>query len=347
MKSINTHPFKAIAAAVLAVGLIVPAAGPASAQAITLRFSQWIPVAHVSQGPGLHKLFEDIAKATEGRVKIEPTAQALGAPPRNMQLAVDGISDVAWGLHGYTPGTYPLSEMVELPFLTKNVEANSVAYWRVFKAMFEKTGMHPATVHTLAVHVHPAGQIYANKKVIRSLDDFKGLRLRATNTVSMEAFKMFGATPLPMPVTQLRDALSKGIADGTSFLDEGVFGFRIEEFVTSTTRIPGGLFNASFFLVINKGKWDAIAKKDQDAITALTGETLLRRMGKLWDAEEALSADKLKARGVTWVIADAAMMAKLDESLAPFEKKWIDDAKAKGVDGAAALRMFRAEVAKN
>lgn len=343
MKSINTHPIAAIAAVVLFASI----AGPASAQNMVMRYSQWIPAAHITQSAGLHKFFEDVAKATEGRVKIEPTAQALGAPPRNMQLAVDGISDIAWGLHGYTPGTYPLAELVELPFLTKSTEANSVAFWRVFKAVFEKTGMHPAGVHTLTVHVHPAGQIYANKKVIRSLDDFKGLRLRATNTVSMEAFKMFGATPLPMPVTQLRDALSKGIVDGTSFLDEGVFGFKIEDFVTSTTRVEGGLFNASFFLVMNKGKWDAISKKDQDAIMALAGETLARRIGKLWDSEEAVSGDKLKARGVTWVNADTAMMAKLRESLAPFEKKWIDDARAKGVDGAAALRMFREEVAKN
>ena len=332
-----------IAAALLLASL----AAPVFAQSAALRFSQWIPVAHVSQGPGLHKFFEDVGKATEGRVRIEPTAQALGAPPRNMQLAVDGISDLAWGLDSYTPGTYPLSEMVELPFLTRNVEANSLAYWRVYKALFEKAGMHPPGVHTLAVHVHPAGQVYANKKVIRSLDDFKGLRLRATNTITTDAFKMFGATPLPMPVTQLRDALSKGIADGTSFLDEGVFGFKIEDFVTSTTRFEGGLFNASFFLVINKGKWDAITKKDQDAITALAGETLVRRMGRLWDAEEVASGAKLKARGVTWVDADAAMMAKLRESLAPFEKKWIEDARGKGVDGVAALRMFREEIAKN
>ena len=333
---------------VVAAGAMVAlAAAPAAAQNVTLRYSQWIPVSHPTQGGGLHRYFAEVAAATQGRVKIEPTAQALGAPPRNMQLAVDGISDVAWGLHSYTPGTYPLSEMAELPFLTRNTEANSVAFWRVYKAFFEKAGMHPAGVHTLTVHTHPAGQIYTYKKTIRTLDDFKGLRLRATNTVSTDAFKMLGATPLPMPVTQLRDALSKGIADGTSFLDEGVFGFRIEDFVTSTLRIDGGLFNATFFLVINKAKWDAISKQDQDAITALSGETLSRRIGKLWDVEEAISADKLKARGVTYIGADAAMMAKLREMLGPFEAKWIADAKAKGVDGAAALKMFREEIARN
>jgi TRAP-type C4-dicarboxylate transport system substrate-binding protein len=336
---------RSIAVSLLAAGSV--AAAPAVAQqTMVLRFSQWIPAAHFTHAQGFHKYFDDIAKATEGRVKIEPTAQALGAPPRQMQLAVDGIADVAWGAHGYTPGTFPLSELLELPFVTKNTEANSVAYWRIYKAMFEKTGMHPAGVHVLALHVHPAGHVYNNRKAIRTVDDFKGLKLRTVNNSTTDSFKAFGAIPLPMPSTQARDALSKGIADGTAFTDEAIFNFRIEEFIKHATRIPGGLYNTSFFMVMNKAKWDAIAKKDQDAIMALSGEALARRLGKLWDAEETAAADKLKARGVEYLAADAAMIAKMRELLAPQEKKWVEDAKAKGVDGAAALKMLRDELTK-
>jgi TRAP-type C4-dicarboxylate transport system substrate-binding protein len=337
---------KARLAAISFLAAGMGAAAPAAAQNMVLRFSQWIPAAHFTMSQGFHKYFEEIAKITEGRVKIEPTAQALGAPPRQMQLAVDGISDVSWGPHGYTPGTYPLTEIVELPFMTKNAEANSVAYWRVYKAMFEKTGMHPAGVHTLGLHVHPAGHVYNNKRSIKTLDDFKGLKLRTINNSTTDSFKAFGAIPLPMPATQMRDALSKGIADGTGFTDEGIFNFKVEDFVKFATRIPGGLYNTSFFMVMNKAKWDAIAKKDQDAIMTLSGEALGRRIGKLWDAEENAAADKLKARGVDYVTADAAMIAKIREIVAPQEKKWLEDAKAKGVDGVAALKMFRDEVAK-
>ncbi|MFN0301714.1 MAG: TRAP transporter substrate-binding protein [Burkholderiales bacterium] len=333
-------------AALSILGLGVCAAGPAAAQNVTLRFSQWVPAAHFTMSQGFHKYFEDVARVTEGRVKIEPTAQALGAPPRHMQLAVDGISDVSWGVHGYTPGTYPLAEIVELPFITKNAEVNSSAYWRVYKAMFEKTGMHPAGVHTLTLHVHPAGHVYNNKRAIRTVDDFKGLKLRTINNSTTDSFKALGAIPLPLPATQMRDALSKGIADGTGFTDEGIFNFRVEEFVKHATHIPGGLYNTSFFMVMNKAKWDAISKKDQDAIMAISGEVLARRIGKLWDAEENISGDKLKARGVEYLTADAAMLGKMREIFAGQEKKWLEDAKAKGVDGAAALRMFRDELAK-
>ncbi len=330
-----------IGAAALALG-----ASAAAAQTTTLRYNNWIPATHFIIADGFVKYFEDIAKATEGRVKIELTAQSLGAPPRQMQLAVDGIADIAWGVHSYTPGTYPLAEMVELPFIGHGADKDSVAYWRVYKAMFEKTGMHPASVHTLGVHVHPPGNVYNSKQPIRTVDDFKGLKLRTANASTTVAFEKFGAVPITMPVTQLRDSLSKGVVDGTMFTSEGFINFRIADLIKHGTLIEGGLYSQSFFLVMNKKKWDALPEKDRAAIDKLSGEALARRIGKRWQDEENAGHDKLRQAGVQLVKADAAMMAKMKEALAHIEKAWIEKAKEKGVDGAAAIKMLKDEAGK-
>jgi TRAP-type C4-dicarboxylate transport system substrate-binding protein len=332
----------ALAAALSVTAL---AASPAAAQT-TLRFNNWIPPTHFIIKDGYVKYFEDIAKATEGRVKIEMTAQSLGAPPRQMQLAVDGIADIAWGVHSYTPGTYPLAEMVELPFIGHGADKDSVAYWRVYKAMFEKTGMHPAAVHTLAVHVHPPGHIYNSKRAIKTVEDFKGLKLRAANATTTVAFEKFGASPITMPVTQMRDALSKGVIDGTMFTSEGVINWNITDFIKHTTIVDGGLYSQSFFIVINKKKWDALPDKDRALIDKLSGEALAKRIGVLWQTEENAGLDRLRKAGVEVTKADAAMMAKMREQLAAIEKDWIEKAKAKGVDGAAAIKMLKDEAAK-
>jgi len=121
-----------VAAAVVA-GATLAVPQPVSAEKLFLRYSQWLPPGHWTQRPLMHKWFREIEKATEGRVVIQATAKGLGAPPRQYQLAVDGVADVVWVVHGYTPGSFPLTEMSELPFITKSAEANSVAYWRVFK----------------------------------------------------------------------------------------------------------------------------------------------------------------------------------------------------------------------
>ena len=78
--------------------------------------------------------------------------------------------------------------------------------------------MHNA-VHTLTVHVHPAGNLYNTKREITKLDDFKGLKIRIPNRMVSEALKMYGGVPVAGPVTQIRNGLAKGVYDGTGFTD--------------------------------------------------------------------------------------------------------------------------------
>ncbi len=331
------------AAALAAAALAVPQA--ASAEKLFLRYSQWIPPGHWSQRALLHKWFREVEKATEGRVDIRATAKGLGAPPRQYQLAVDGIADVVWVTHGYTPGSFPLSEMPELPFMTKSAEANSVAYWRVFKKIFEPAGMH-RDVHTLTVFLHVPGQIYNNKRAIGTLEDIKGLKLRIPNNTTSNALKLLGGVPMAAPVTKLRDGLAKGVFDGTTLTDEAIYAFKIGKFVKFATHIPGGLYNVSFAMAMNKGKWNKISSKDQITIMAAAGEVLGgHRIARTWDEREQWAPSQLKKDGVTWTTLKGKPLAELKMKLAVYEENWIKKAAKSGVDGAAALKMFREEIA--
>ena len=135
------------------------------AETTILRYSAWLPATYFMHKNALYKYFEDIEQVTEGRVKVEISAAPLGPAPRT------------WGLHGYTPGTFPLSEMVELPFNSTNAVENSAAYWKVFKKYFEPAGMHKG-VHTLTVHTQPPGQIFSSKQAITEASNFEGLKIR-------------------------------------------------------------------------------------------------------------------------------------------------------------------------
>lgn len=313
-------------------------------EAQTFRYSQWIPTGHFTQKNIMHPWLKEIEKATDGRVKIQPTAKALGAPPRQYQLAKDGISDLSWGPHGYTPGVHPLSEMAELPFITKSTEANSVAYWRVFKKYLQPAGMHKG-VHTLGVHVHPAGHLYNNKRKVTKLEDLKGIKFRIPNRMVSEALKIFGAVPVAGSVTQLRNGLAKGVYDGSGFTDDAVIAFKITKFVKYVTRFPGGLYNTSFYAVMNQRAWDKISAGDKKIVMNLSGEAFSKRMGGIWDQYDAKAPAQLKADGATFQELTGDALAAAKSKLAGFEANWLAKASKKGVDGVAALKMFRAEVA--
>ncbi len=334
--------------AVLAVAVVMNTAtisDAGAAERMFLRYSQWLPAAWWGQSKMLYPWFKQVEKATDGRVTIQPTAKGLGAPPRQNQLIVDGIADVAWVVHGYTPGVFPLSEMVELPFITRSAEANAAAYWKVFNKVFKPAGMHKDS-HVLTTFLHVPGNIYNSKREVAKLADFRGLKIRIPNSVTSDALKLLDAVPIAAPVTKLRDGLAKKVFDGTAFTSEAVEAFKISKFIKHATIIPGGIYNVSFAITMNSAKWNKISAKDKATIMNLAGANLgARGFGRHWDKRDAEAPAKLKADGVTYNTLSGDALAGLKAKLAVFEQRWIVKAKAAGVDGPATLKMFRAEVA--
>lgn len=314
--------------------------GIANAEQVVLRYTEWLPPTYFMNQHGLYPYFAEIEKVTEGRVKVEVSAAPLGPPPRNYQLAMDGVADLAWGLHGYTPGTFPLSELVELPFHSADAESDSVAYWRVFKEFFEPADMHPG-VHTLTVHVQAAGQIYNNKRPILKTEDLAGLKIRATNSGVSGSIERLGGTPIGLPVTEMREALEKGIVDGVSLTDEALFNFRISEFIKYGMAVPGGFYNASMFLVVNEDSWNRISSSDQAAITAISGEVLASKLGRVWQDEQDAATEKANAGGIEISVPDSTLLDYLHSKLDPLEQEWLTKAGAQGIDAEAALAAYR------
>lgn len=327
--------------ALIGVCLSTILAPQAFAENVVLRYSNWLPPTFHIQQRVLYPYFDEIEKITEGRVKVELSAGPLGPPPRNYQLVADGVAGMVWSLHGYTPGTFPTSELVELPFHSTDAEANSVAYWNVFKEFFEPANMHPG-VHTLTVHTQPAGQVFNSVRAIESASDFEGLKIRSTNSGIANALTELGATPIGMPVTQMRDALAKGIVDGVSLTDEALYNFNIANLVKYELAVPGGLYNASMFLIVNQSLWDKISPEDQAAIMAISGEKLARDIGRAWQDEQDQAREKVVADGIQINEAEGPLLDYINDKLSGLDGAWKAKMDELNIDGEAAMKAYRA-----
>lgn len=318
---------------------------PAHAEQVTLNYNQWFPNGHWSQAQGLHKWFEEIAKVTEGRVTVQASAKPLAPPNRNYQAVIDGVADVAWGPHGYTPGVFPLTEVAELPFITKDAGKSSIAFWRLWKKHIEPTGMQSDVV-TLGMHVTAGGNISMRDKPVTTLAEMKGKKLRVPTPVVGRVLQANGVVPVSGSLTELREMLSRGIVDGTVISDELVTGFKVDQEVHGVTHIPGGIFSNTAFIIMNKVKWNQIAPKDQEAILAISGEALSHRMGALWQENDLAAREAFKKRlGANYVEADAAFLAELDKAFSGELDAWKKIATAKGVDAEAAIAYYNSEIA--
>jgi len=318
--------------------------GNSFAADVTLRYNQWFPSQHWSQKDGLYKYFEEIEKVTEGRVKVRPSAKPLAPPTKNYQAVLSGIADIAWGPHGYTPGAFLLTEMVEFPFLTHDAGVSSRAYWRTYKQFFEPTGMQNGVV-TLAMHVTSGGNIHMRTEAISKPEDFSGQKVRVQTSVLGSALKSLGAVPISGSLPELREFLSRGVIDGTMLSDELLYGFKVHKYIKKVTRIPGGIFTNSAFIIMNKKKWESINEKDRLAIMEISGEKLSERMGRLWHENDIEAREKLKkSLGDDYQVASESLIKAINKSFEEGRKSWFKKAKEEGIDGQQALDYYQDQV---
>jgi TRAP-type C4-dicarboxylate transport system substrate-binding protein len=313
---------------------------------VVLTASTWVPPTHVLSMTQA-KWCEEVAQATSNRVRCNILPKAVVAPPATIDGVRDGLADLSFTVHGYTPGRFTLTQVAELPFLGDSAEANSVAYQRIFDRHLSKLGEHKG-VKVLAVFTHGPGIIFNTKRPITSLADMQGLKFRVGGGMVNEVGKALGANVTLRPAPESYEMLSSGVMDGTFFPAESVESFRLDKLVKHRTTFPGGLYNTSFVFIMNEATWARIPKADQDAIAKLTGEYAARMFGRGWDNVDRRANAFMQTGGVVLTQASKPFVDEVRSRTAGLEQKWIADAKAKGLaNPEQVLREFRAEIAKN
>lgn len=335
--------FRNATAAVLVLGCTIVT--PSAFAETTLRLSSWLPPGHPIVRDMIMPWAKQVEEATQGRVKVNVLPKPLGKPPAHFDLAKDGVAEVTYGVHGYQPGRFLLTKAVEMPFLGDSAESTSVAYWRVYKQFMEKANEHDG-VTLLSVFTHGPGHMYNSKRAIGNLEDLDGLKIRVGGGVVNDVSQAIGATPLLKPAPQSYELMSNGVADGVFFPGESIASFKLTKLVRYGTLIPKGLYNTSFFLVMNTKAFNALSEQDQAAIMEVSGENFARLSGKAWDNVDKIGIAKMKEDGVVLSTASDALVDQIKKATAGIEQAWIDESKSKGVDGAAIMNALRAEITK-
>lgn len=333
--------FATLAATLLAGALV---SAPAQSET-TLTMSSWLPPSHIITKDMMMGWAKQVESATQGRVKVRLLPKAVASPPGTFDAVRDGLADVSLSVHGYTPGRFPMTKMAEFPFLGDSAEAISVAYYRTYMKHMAKLDEHKGLV-LLGLMTHGPGQIYMTKQKVTSLSDLANQKIRVGGGVVVDITKAIGAVPLLKPASETYEVLKSGIADGIFFPKDSVPAFKLVPLINHMTVVPGGLYNVSFGLWMNEAKFKGLPKADQDAIMKVSGENFARMAGKVWDGADDAGLKSMQAGSIIVRTASPELVAEIKAKTDPLEKAWYAEAKAKGIDGAAVMAEFRAEIQK-
>ena len=320
-------------------------AGQQATAAETLTFSSWLPPTHPVTVNAIKPWAKQVRDATNGNVRVRVLAKPLGSPLVHFDLAKDGVTDIAYGLQSYTKGDrFVVSNVAQFPFLGDSAEKLSAAYWQAaekYPVIFEE---HEGT-KVLSLFTHGPGILYNRVQPVASKADLQGLKIRVPGGVANDLVEALGATQMLISPSEIYESLSRGVIDGLTMPAETLVSYKFIDAVKHITRFPGGLYNTTWFLVMNQGKWDSLSKEDQDAIMSVSGEHFARLVGQAWDNADKVGWEAIEAAGIPVVQADEAFVAEIKAAAEPLEKAWAEKAAERGVDGAALLAEIRAQAA--
>jgi len=338
MPLLRSIALAALAAAIAAVSPV----GRAEAQVIELKLSHFVPPQHT-----FHKWItawaEKLEKESNGRLKftIYPNGQLVGPPNRQLDAARNGITDIAWVLHGVTPGRYPMTELANLPFAWKGTNDDIV---ETAKRMTELAPKYLAAEHT-GLHIlfmsmaNPV--VVYSKTPITKLDDFKGMKIRYASAANKNMLDALGAATLLIPPPDSQDALAKGIIAGATFPHEAGLAYDLAGVVKYA--LHPGMASATFVAAMNPAKYNSLPPDLKALLDKETGVGASVSFGKAWAAQEKFALDlETSKKGLTVNTLSDGDIAKLKE----LAKKQTDEEIAKLEKDGKPAKAFMAEYLK-
>jgi TRAP-type transport system periplasmic protein len=331
----------------LSAAALATLATTASAQTVTLRLHQMLPPQATIPAKAIVPWAQKVEAESGGRIKVQlfHAMQLGGAPPQLFDQARDGVVDITWTVLGYTPGRFPKTEVFELPFMSGNAEQSSKA----IQEYVEKFAMDEfKDVKLIAVHTHGPG-LFHTKTPVTGLESLRGMKVRGGSRIINNMLTKLGATPVGMPVPAVTEALSKGVIDGTTIPWEVTPALKVSEMVKNHTTFAGkdGLYTQTFAFSMNKASYEKLPPDLKKVIDDNSGMVAATLFGRAMDEGDKVGREIAVKAGNNILALDVAETQRWRRTAATVETDWINEVKAKGIDGAKLAAEARALIAKH
>ncbi len=327
--------------AAVAISLVCSPVYSAEQKVVKLRFANFIPATN-KINTQIENWCKEVEKRTNGRVKITHFAGGtLVGATQVWDATVKGVCDIGLSMQGYTPGRFPLSEVIDLPLgYTSALQATRTA--NAFYKKFKPKEYDEAKV--LLMHAHAPGA-FQLKKPITQVDELKGLRIKASGTTS-RIVEALGGTVVTLPAPETYDALQKGVADGVLISSDALKGLRFGDLLHTTFKNPGIAYTAVFFIAMNKDKW-ATLPSDVQKIMDQVSDEFIDKFGNEWDLAAKEGEDFVRPKGHKFITASKEDIAMASKKMEPLLADYTRRMKAKNLPGDEALKFCQDYIKTN
>lgn len=285
---------------------------PRAAESIKMKAANYLPVTHkMSLLTGW--FCDEVKSRSNGRLEITyyPGGTLL-SPVKMFEGVVTGIADMGFSHVSYTRGRMPMMEIFELPLgLPSGWVATGVS-----SDFFDK--FKPKEWNDVQVlYVTNPGPLILQtvSKPVRTLEDLKGLKVRATGQMT-DVIKALGAVPVPLEMPDCYDALRRTVIEGITVDLSTLKYWKFAEVVKNVTAMWQLGSGYTFYFVMNKDKWNALPADLKKIVTDVAYEARMKQAA-LWNEMDLEGIDVFKTAGGQMIPLSDAEAARWIKAVQP------------------------------
>ena len=276
---------------------------------------------------------DDLKKATGG--KLELTVHSNGSlikHPDILRAVSTGQVNIAEFLFGAFSNEDPIFAADNVPFVAPGYD-NALKFYQAQKPILEKK-LQGRGLKLLYSVPWPGQGIYT-KDPVRSLADFKGLKMRTYSPLTARLAELMGSAPIVVQVPEIPQMFATGAMQAMITSSATGTSSKAWEFVKNYYKTNA--WNPKNAVVVNERSFSRLPKDQQAALTnaAATAEKRGWEMSRTREKD----ADELLAKnGITVSEPSAELktaLARIGEQMAA---EWERSA---GADGQAILKAYR------
>jgi len=269
---------------------------------------------------------------SEGKLTVARyPGEVLHPVADGFRAAATGITDVtsAWPL--YQASSFALFHGVQLPGAMPTSEIATVRVMDELYVKYLRDEYERMRVKLAFNASTPSYDILASKP-INSLDDLRGLRIRAGGSTATAIVERLGGTPVTMSITDAYTAFQQGVVDGIMLASADLVAYRMYEVGKHFYQV--GAARIAIPHAINAAFYDGLSP-DLQAVVAEAGNAAGYDYARMYMGLTESAIERMRQEGVTIVQASAEDQARIAELLSPMFDEFVAQNGGEGSTAAA------------
>jgi tripartite ATP-independent transporter DctP family solute receptor len=275
-----------------------------------------------NQGRAAKLFAEEVAKASDGKLKVRTFgAASLGSDDQMQSALIGGAQEMMVGSTATLVGITKEMAVWDTPFLFSSAEqADAVLDGPVGRQVMDK--LEEKGLVGLVYWENGFRNLTNNTRPISKLEDFSGVKLRVMpNPVFLDTFKLMGANAVPLPFSELFTALETKAVDGQENPFNTILSskfYEVQKYLTVTNHVY-----SPWIVTVSKRWWDGLSQTEQNILMEAAKKARdFERQDTREEAARALA--ELKDKGMQINEVDPAEVQRMREQAAPAIQKVVD-----------------------